>query len=277
MADKPTYAVVIPTFGRPEYLRHAVGSVLEQTDPDLECIVVDDASPEPVVLDDFDDPRLRMLRLNSNRGPAAARNLGVARSAADFVTFLDDDDWYETNRLEAVRPFLDPGRVVISWVRYEWESPLKEGRSLHGDVSDTVLHGMTPHVSGTVVPRSQFLPFAEDLDAWEDVDWWIRMAAHLPVVTVPQNLGVIRQHDGPRDRTSSESRVRSGEIVIERHREYFSSNRRAHAFRLMRLGLTARQMGDETAARHYLFSSLQTRPGLRALRHAIQPRRPDVG
>ena len=76
----PLFSIVVPTYGRPEYLGECLASILQQTVEDFEVVVVDDASPDPVELP-VEDARLRLLRRDTNGGPAAARNTGMAVAA----------------------------------------------------------------------------------------------------------------------------------------------------------------------------------------------------
>jgi glycosyltransferase involved in cell wall biosynthesis len=81
---------VIPTRDRPKSVGGAVESALGQTVPEVEVVVVDDASDPPVELSPH--PRVRCVRLESHRGPGAARNAGLEVARGRWVTFLDDDD-----------------------------------------------------------------------------------------------------------------------------------------------------------------------------------------
>jgi GT2 family glycosyltransferase len=87
--------VVVATYNRPDGLRRCLAALSEQTYPDFGVIVVDDASPAPAVqvAREFTSllPRLQVVRVEENRGPAHARNTGVAASEADFICFIDDD------------------------------------------------------------------------------------------------------------------------------------------------------------------------------------------
>ncbi|MFP4123014.1 MAG: glycosyltransferase family 2 protein [Coleofasciculus sp.] len=88
--SNPCISIIIPTYNRPHLLPRAVKSALEQTIDDLEVIVVDDGSSEPVVLPEY--PRLRIIRQSVNRGTAAARNAGAKAARGSYITYLDDDD-----------------------------------------------------------------------------------------------------------------------------------------------------------------------------------------
>jgi glycosyltransferase involved in cell wall biosynthesis len=119
--EPASVSVVIPVFGAGEGLRAALDSVAAQTLAPLEIIVVDDASP---VLPDV-DAEVRLIRLAQNRGPAVARNQGVAQARGRFVAFLDADDLWLPGKLEAqakaalARP--DPDACVCiaeTWERW---------------------------------------------------------------------------------------------------------------------------------------------------------------
>ncbi len=86
----PALTVVIPSRDRPHLLPQAVDSALAQTMADLEVVVVDDGSREPVRLPD--DPRLRLVRLPVSRGNGGARNAGLAEARGRWLACLDDDD-----------------------------------------------------------------------------------------------------------------------------------------------------------------------------------------
>src|SRR4051794_8654152 len=94
-------AVIIPTFNYARFVGRAVQSVLDQTFPPAEVIVVDDGSTDATagVLESFGS-RITVLR-QQNRGVAAARNLGVRHSTAPLLAFLDADDLWLPRKLEA--------------------------------------------------------------------------------------------------------------------------------------------------------------------------------
>lgn len=87
--------VIIATKDRHAQLRRALAGLLGQTHTDFGVIVVDDGSEAPirpiVEAPEFAALDVEVVRLPSSRGPAAARNAGVARSSAEFILFLDDD------------------------------------------------------------------------------------------------------------------------------------------------------------------------------------------
>ena len=97
-------SVIIPVFNRPMSAIRAARSALSQRlEPGdtLEVVLVDDASSPAVSLDNsgLDLNRIRVLRLEQNSGPSAARNRGIEASTGEFIAFLDSDDLWEPDKL----------------------------------------------------------------------------------------------------------------------------------------------------------------------------------
>jgi glycosyltransferase involved in cell wall biosynthesis len=107
----------MPAYRSEATIREAVESVLAQTVPALELIVVDDASPTPVLatLDGMGDPRLRVIRHRRNRGAAAARNTALNAARSPLVSQLDADDAWEPGYLEAVLPAFEDPTVGLAY------------------------------------------------------------------------------------------------------------------------------------------------------------------
>jgi glycosyltransferase involved in cell wall biosynthesis len=94
-------SVIIPSYNGSRYLAQAIESVLEQSFRDLEIVVVDDGSTDSAVLEvaqGYGAP-VRYLAMASNAGLAAARNTGIRATESEFVALLDDDDWWEPEKL----------------------------------------------------------------------------------------------------------------------------------------------------------------------------------
>ena len=96
-------SVVITTRHRPDLLPRALESALNQTHPPQEVIVVIDGTEEATLafLETVTDPRLRVIRLEQTVGGCSARNIGVSAAQCDWVAFLDDDDEWRAEKLQA--------------------------------------------------------------------------------------------------------------------------------------------------------------------------------
>jgi glycosyltransferase involved in cell wall biosynthesis len=114
---KPAVSVVIPLHNKGRYVERALSSVLAQTHPALEIIVVDDGStddgPEKVL--NLEIPKLVLIG-QENRGPGAARNAGLARAQGKYVAFLDADDEWMPSFLEAGLSLLEDKAADVSLV-----------------------------------------------------------------------------------------------------------------------------------------------------------------
>lgn len=97
-------SVVIPAYNAAGTIARAIGSALRQTIPDIEVLVVDDASTDntAAVVEELAaaDPRVRLLRQRVNGGPAAARNRALDEAGGTWIALLDADDRYEPSRME---------------------------------------------------------------------------------------------------------------------------------------------------------------------------------
>jgi glycosyltransferase involved in cell wall biosynthesis len=110
-------SVVIPIYNKGKYVHRALSSVLSQTHPFFEIIVVDDGSTDngtEKVLE-FDDPRILLIK-QENKGPGAARNAGLVRARGKYVAFLDADDEWLPSFLEIGIKWLEDSKANISVV-----------------------------------------------------------------------------------------------------------------------------------------------------------------
>lgn len=265
----PLFSVIVPTYGRPEYLRDCVASVLDQTVDDIEVIVVDDATERPIELP-TEDTRVRLLRRETNGGPAAARNTGMDVARGTYLAFCDDDDLFSPNRLALAVEGLDRAPVACCFNRY-LDRPAGRPVTVEGEVRDTILDDMAPHLGRTALRRELAPSFDERFDAAEDIEWWLRLAstAGVTVSTVPRIGYLVRRHEGERTRTGLASRVRSRELLLREHADYFATHRRARAFAWRRIGLMATAYGDRSRARRAFARSLLTKPEPATLGHLV--------
>lgn len=100
----PLVTVYIPTFNRVELLKRAVESVRQQTYQNLEIIIVDDCSTDGTheYLEDISnqDSRIRFFLKEKNSGACVSRNIAIENARGEYITGLDDDDYFLENRIK---------------------------------------------------------------------------------------------------------------------------------------------------------------------------------
>lgn len=205
---KPLVSVVIPTFNQPSMLCEAVDSVLAQTYPQFEIVVVDDGSaPEtrrrmdPYVA----AGRLRYL-WQENRRQAAARNAGIRASRGELIAFLDHDDLWHPRKLELQVPLFADSQVALVYAgaqeidetgRVLWTKGLEH--FARGDIFDRLLSRHFITHSSVVVRRSALATtglFRADLSGVDDIHLWLRICRRFKADYVPDVLVSCRNHAG---------------------------------------------------------------------------------
>ncbi|MFJ9734474.1 CDP-glycerol glycerophosphotransferase family protein [Streptomyces sp. NPDC101171] len=124
----PRFTVIVPAYQVQAYLSECLDSVLSQSYPDLELIVVDDCSPDAcgAIADEYAarDARVRVVHLAENQGLGRARNAGMAGATGDYLLFLDSDDTLTPGALRAIADRIeetgDPDLLVFDYARTFW-------------------------------------------------------------------------------------------------------------------------------------------------------------
>lgn len=118
-----TISVIIPTYNRSDVISRAIESVLTQTFPDFELLIIDDCSTDNTkqIVNRFDDPRVCYFRHDMNQGGSAARNTGIDHAEGDYIAFLDSDDEWFPRKLERQVNYLEslPEEWVAVYCKWE--------------------------------------------------------------------------------------------------------------------------------------------------------------
>jgi glycosyltransferase involved in cell wall biosynthesis len=194
-------------FNGERFLEQAVASVLNQTLPDLELIVLDDGSTDrtPELLDELSlrDPRVVVHR-HPNRGRTASLNAGVRYARAPLVARLDADDVCLPTRLARQREFLDRHErvaLVGGAVRLidDGGRAFEESRYPVSDAEiRTAFTYTTPFVHSSVMFRRSAFDkvggYRECFAETEDLDLWLRLAEHHELANLPEAVIEYRLH-----------------------------------------------------------------------------------
>ena len=181
---------IVPVFNGERFLAEALDSILRQTHPPFETIVIDDGSTDHTadVVRRYGN-RVRYAR-QENRGPGAARNAGVALSSGDFLSFLDADDlWHEEKLARQLARFDARPELGLSmaWQRPFWVDEMKDEQERLQREDHPFAKDHAGYVCQAMLMRRMTFdrvgPFDERLRVGEDTDWILRA----------ERLGIVRE------------------------------------------------------------------------------------
>ena len=116
--EKPMISVIVPVYNTEAYLVRCLDSLLMQTYPNLEIVLIDDASTDKSgsICETYAarDSRLKVIRFPKNQGPSAARNAGIRKAEGKFISFVDADDYVEPDIMEKLYAALSENEADIS-------------------------------------------------------------------------------------------------------------------------------------------------------------------
>lgn len=274
----PRVSVVISTYNRERYVGLAIESVLAQTFPDIELIVVDDGSTDSTreVVSRF-GPRVHYA-YQDNAERAAARNHGLRLASGDYVAFLDSDDVWLPDKIEQeLRRFeqYPEAGVVFSDAMFMDESGAPLGplvrRAYEGNVLRRIVRRNFVHIGAHLIRRRLLLDvngFNETraLSGSEDWEAWVRLAAVRPFAHVRRATLKYRVHGGS---TVSQPQHMERSMITARDLIFSNSDLheriadlRPHAYSHVHLVLANlyRDAGDLHGMRRHLKAARAERP-----------------
>jgi glycosyltransferase involved in cell wall biosynthesis len=203
-------SAVITTYNRRDWLQRAVTSVLKQTYPLHELIVIDDGS------DDGTEDLVRrhypqiLYHRQENLGISRARNKGIGLCSGNWIAFLDSDDEWLPDKLQLQASGLEiyPGHRICHtdeiWIRNGRRvNQMNKHRKYGGWIFSRCLPLCIISPSSVMIDRTLFSEtgmFDEDLPVCEDYDMWLRICAREPVLYIDKPL--IIKHGGHPDQLS---------------------------------------------------------------------------
>jgi glycosyltransferase involved in cell wall biosynthesis len=195
-------SVIIPTYNRASFVEKALQSVLQQTHPPLEIIVVDDGSTDHT--ENILNPYLKNISYikQQNRGVSAARNLGIKQANEQWIAFLDSDDLWKPKKLQKqIQAIEKKDDYKICYTNEEWRrnGQWKNQKKIHQKYSGWIYEKCLPlcilSPSSVIIHKSVFSEvglFDENMPACEDYDLWLRITLKYPALFVDEKL-IVKQ------------------------------------------------------------------------------------
>lgn len=225
MKPELVVSVILPAYNRRDLVCRALASVLDQSVREMEVLVVDDGSTDGTgdAVASLGDSRVRLIRLDANRGQSAARNRGVREAIAPLIAFQDSDDEWKPEKLarqiELLSRRLDTAMVYGDLLRVprQGESFVLHAPDLvRGRVMDHRGSGYAAYGLGiqTCLFRTETFRrvggFNERMFCFEDLEFFLRFNQRFASVRIPEAL--VRYHE-----TDGVSKVTDREYEARKH------------------------------------------------------------
>jgi glycosyltransferase involved in cell wall biosynthesis len=204
---KPFFSIVLPTYNRAKFLRVAIKSVLDQGFADWELLIVDDGSTDDTkaVVHSIKDARIKYI-YQENAERAAARNNGIDNAEGEYICFLDSDDEYLDNHLEALKNKITEKKfakgIYVSGVIREHndqriEIPFQDKSTFKNDVSFLLLANETTIPTRVAIQREilEEYKFNETLNISEDTELFSRILVHYPLIQLKDKTVIYKLHE----------------------------------------------------------------------------------
>lgn len=206
---RPEISVIIPAFNAQTTIAEQLGALSRSAVPfDWEVVVCDNGSTDGTadVVSQFTTaiPQLSLIDASARRGPAAARNMGVASAKAPLIAFCDADDVVGPGWLAAARKGLADHAFVAGYRQFLHR---RDEAERTGDYLGPNVHPFLPYLpyagTGNLAIRKDVLlevgGFDETMRTGEDTDlcWRVQLAGHR-LIFLPDMIAYIRSREGPR-------------------------------------------------------------------------------
>jgi glycosyltransferase involved in cell wall biosynthesis len=236
--------VYIPTHNRSGMLQRALNSVLAQTLPAAEIIVVDDGSSDdtPAVLALYQQqyPQIQVIRQPTPQGACVARNSAIFMARSEYITGLDDDDEFAPEHLATLSATFDSKYAFVSASLTEDTGSKRIVRNhdcgSHG--LSTLLHynKFTNQVFTLTSRLKAIKGFDADFPAMQDYDTWVRLVAQFgPALKIPAPTYIWHTgHEQNRISNSPVKRLAALQLFLHKHAAHLTAAQR-NSLELMRM------------------------------------------
>ncbi|EKD80683.1 MAG: family 2 glycosyl transferase [uncultured bacterium] len=232
MNNNPLVSILIPTYNRETYLGDALNSALNQTYPNIEIIVHDDASTDntPEVLAWYHDPRLRIIRTNNNHGMIGGWNYIVKQARGKYIKFLASDDLLDPNcvielvkaatahpkaaLITCQRRFIDEQGRLVKKMGFANKNIVVNGKEHAHSILTTLRQNLIGEPTAVLYPTKLVKKvggFDPQFSQFADFEYWIRLLQFGDLVYLHRTLCSFRTHAG----NNTSAAMQDGRFITE--------------------------------------------------------------
>jgi len=204
--QEPFFSVILPTYNRADMLPRAIRSVIGQAFMNWELIIIDDGSTDDTsgVVKQFNDPRITYI-YQENAERSIARNKGIAQASGRYICFLDSDDYYLPNHLSAFFDNISKRQDPVAFFYCNLLNEENEILLLPEECEKFVYKNNLEFVSQNIISTPQACIHSEILKKYqfdpklfigEDLNLWMRILLHYPLIECPERTLVMALHEG---------------------------------------------------------------------------------
>lgn len=280
MNSRPLVSVIIPTYNRREMVAEAIESVLAQSYPNVEVVVVDDGSTDGTgeYLNEKFGDKIRYIH-QDNAEKSAARNNGIRQARGEFVSMLDSDDVLLEGAIEAMvtcfdsRPEADAvyglkvrerGDGSLPSLKVEKQYP--DGAILTHYAKERFIHNNSYMVRRVLMLNEGM--YSEELTNHEDVELLLRLTSRFKFYFCGTYVCNLRKSDGSA-RTNYDKIIAQGISAMERlysagdvTPELLAMKGRLYAEESLMVAMGAYRSGRYSLFRYYFFKALYCSPAV---------------
>lgn len=204
-SSAPYFSIILPTYNRAHLVSISIKSVINQSFTNWELLIIDDGSTDntALVLQPFlSDPRI-YYHYQHNQERSAARNNGIKKAKGKFICFLDSDDYYLANHLEAIYRSIQEHKeaVALYYTQCQFNTdgllttpkPLGtiKGKGIYNVLNNSLL------LTNSISVHSELLTlnkFPEHLSIFEDNHLWIRLICQSKLISIHETTNIVVEH-----------------------------------------------------------------------------------
>ena len=270
-------SVIITTCKRkPNMIKRAIDSVLNQSYKGIEVIIVDDSPADYEYRNDVEsmiialDGNIKYFKHNKNMGACIARNTGINVARGDFIAFLDDDDEWLPSKLQKQMDLMNNTNCGLIYCRQNivnnntFEVKIDKRKCYKGYVFDKLIKknfiGSTSFVLAKKECFYKVGLFNTELESAQDYEMWLRIAKKYKVDYVNEPLVNYYVHNDGRISDNATKKIQGLEKLIQLYSGYLNKHKRVKGLRLIKIVPYYLNNGDKEKAYKTYIEAIKLNP-----------------